>query len=96
MLAVGDAAFQQKCADVFTEMRDSGRTVILVTHDMRAVDKYCHRAMLLNDGRIEAIGDPHEVGRRYLSLNFERCRRRVGVGATRDQGGNRGRIRGRA
>jgi ABC-2 type transport system ATP-binding protein len=71
VLAVGDAAFQQKCADVFREMRDSGRTVILVTHDMRSVDNYCHRAMLLHEGGMEVIGDPHEVGRRYLSLNFE-------------------------
>ena len=73
VLAVGDAAFQQKCADVFREMRDSDRTVILVTHDMRSVDRFCHRAMLINDGRIDAIGDPHEVGRRYLRLNFEKA-----------------------
>ena len=51
VLAVGDAAFQQKCADVFHEIRDSDRTVVLVTHDMGAVEHYCHRAMLLHDGR---------------------------------------------
>ena len=50
VLAVGDAAFQQKCADVFHEMRDSDRTVVLVTHDMAAVERFCHRAMLLHDG----------------------------------------------
>ncbi len=80
VLAVGDAAFQQKCADVFKQMRDSGRTVILVTHDMRSVDKYCHRALLLNDGRIESIGDPHEVGRRYLQPQL-----RGGGGRARDR-----------
>jgi ABC-type polysaccharide/polyol phosphate transport system ATPase subunit len=71
VLAVGDAAFQQKCADVFHEMRDSERTVILVTHDMSAVEHYCHRAMLLHDGEVRAMGDPGEVARRYLRLNFE-------------------------
>ncbi|HET8954465.1 MAG TPA: ABC transporter ATP-binding protein [Solirubrobacterales bacterium] len=71
VLAVGDAAFQQKCADVFHEMRDSDRTVILVTHDMGAVEHYCHRAMLLHDGEVKAVGDPGEVARKYLRLNFE-------------------------
>jgi ABC-2 type transport system ATP-binding protein len=71
VLAVGDASFQQKCADVFHEIRDSDRTVVLVTHDMSAVEHYCHRAMLLHDGVIAAEGDPDEVARRYLRLNFE-------------------------
>jgi ABC-2 type transport system ATP-binding protein len=73
VLAVGDASFQQKCADVFHEIRDSNRTVVLVTHDMGAVEHYCHRAMLLHDGVVEAEGDPDEVARRYLRLNFERA-----------------------
>jgi ABC-type polysaccharide/polyol phosphate transport system ATPase subunit len=71
VLAVGDAAFQQKCADVFREMRDGGKTIVLVTHDMAAVERYCHRAMLLSEGRIAELGDPAEVARRYLQLNFE-------------------------
>jgi ABC-type polysaccharide/polyol phosphate transport system ATPase subunit len=73
VLAVGDASFQQKCADVFHEMRDSDRTVILVTHDMGAVEHYCHRAMLLHDGEVKAIGDPGDVARRYLRLNFQQA-----------------------
>jgi hypothetical protein len=72
VLAVGDAAFQQKCADVFREMRDSDRTVVLVTHDMSAVEDFCHRAMLLDDGNLVQIGDPGEVARSYLRLNFDR------------------------
>lgn len=71
VLAVGDASFQQKCADVFHEIRDSERTVVLVTHDMSAVEHYCHRAMLLHDGNLVAEGDPKEVARSYLRLNFE-------------------------
>jgi ABC-type polysaccharide/polyol phosphate transport system ATPase subunit len=70
VLAVGDAAFQQKCKDVFHDIRGSGRTVVLVTHDMSAVEQYCHRAMLLDGGKIVEIGDPDEVARRYLRINF--------------------------
>ena len=70
VLAVGDAAFQQKCKDVFHEIRGSDRTVVLVTHDMGAVEEYCHRAMLLDHGDIIAIGAPDEVASRYLRLNF--------------------------
>jgi ABC-type polysaccharide/polyol phosphate transport system ATPase subunit len=71
VLAVGDAAFQQKCADEFRQMRSQGKTIVLVTHDMGAVERFCHRAMLLNEGRVVEIGDPREVARRYLRLNFE-------------------------
>jgi ABC-type polysaccharide/polyol phosphate transport system ATPase subunit len=70
VLAVGDASFQQKCADVFHEMRDSDKTVVLVTHDMGAVQTYCHRAMLMHDGKLIHVGDPEEVGKQYIRLNF--------------------------
>jgi ABC-type polysaccharide/polyol phosphate transport system ATPase subunit len=72
VLAVGDAAFQQKCGDAFREMKATGKTVVLVTHDMRTVEDFCHRAMLVDGGQIQHMGDPDEVGRRYLRLNFER------------------------
>jgi ABC-type polysaccharide/polyol phosphate transport system ATPase subunit len=71
VLAVGDAAFQQKCADEFHRMRDSGKTIVLVTHDTGAVEEYCHRAMLLSNGDVVQVGDPGEVARRYLRVNFE-------------------------
>jgi ABC-2 type transport system ATP-binding protein len=71
VLAVGDASFQQKCADAFHEMKAAGKTIVLVTHEMEAVESYCHRAMLIDGGHIRALGDPGEVGREYLQLNFE-------------------------
>ena len=71
VLAVGDAAFQQKCADAFHEMKAKGKTIVLVTHEMSTVEAYCHRAMLIHDGEIVRIGDPAEIGREYLRLNFE-------------------------
>ena len=70
VLAVGDAAFQQKCYDQFNRIRDEGRTVLFVTHDMGAVERYCDRAMLLEKGAMVAMGDPHDIGMRYLQVNF--------------------------
>jgi ABC-2 type transport system ATP-binding protein len=70
VLAVGDASFQQKCADAFHRMKAEGKTIILVTHEMGSVEAYCHRAMLLADGDIQFIGDPGAAGREYLKLNF--------------------------
>ncbi len=81
VLAVGDAAFQQKCRDVFADMRSGGRTVVLVTHDMTAVQRYCHRAMLLDEGGLTFLGDPEEAGRQYLRMNF--AKRTVTVGGDR-------------
>jgi ABC-type polysaccharide/polyol phosphate transport system ATPase subunit len=72
VLAVGDAAFQQKCADAFHEMKALGKTIVLVTHEMATVETYCDRAMLIDGGLIAQIGDPAETGREYLKLNFER------------------------
>jgi ABC-type polysaccharide/polyol phosphate transport system ATPase subunit len=72
VLAVGDAAFQQKCYDVFNEMRDSGRTIVFVTHDMGSMQRFCHRALLLERGNPVYLGDPREVADRYLELNFGR------------------------
>jgi ABC-2 type transport system ATP-binding protein len=71
VLAVGDEAFQRKCDDYFTEVKkDPTKTVILVTHDMGAVKKYCTRAMLITDGKISTIGDPEAVADAYTLENL--------------------------
>jgi ABC-type polysaccharide/polyol phosphate transport system ATPase subunit len=70
VLAVGDAAFQQKCYDEFERIRASGTTVLFVTHDMSAVQRFCERALLLERGHVVELGDPERVGNRYLELNF--------------------------
>jgi ABC-type polysaccharide/polyol phosphate transport system ATPase subunit len=72
VLAVGDAAFQQKCFDEFERLKREGRTIVLVTHDMTAVQRFCHRAMLIDRGRLLSIGDPHAIARAYNELNFGR------------------------
>ncbi|WP_242258583.1 ABC transporter ATP-binding protein [Streptococcus thoraltensis] len=65
VLAVGDEAFQRKCNDYFLERKASGKTTILVTHDMGAVKKYCNKAILIEDGLIKAQGEPDEVANQY-------------------------------
>jgi ABC-type polysaccharide/polyol phosphate transport system ATPase subunit len=75
VLAVGDAAFQQKCFDEFVRIRDSGKTILLVTHDMGAVHRFCDRALLLERGRVVALEEPDTVGNRYLELNFSEVAR---------------------
>jgi ABC-type polysaccharide/polyol phosphate transport system ATPase subunit len=70
VLAVGDAAFQQKCFDEFGRIRRTGATVLLVTHDMGSVRRFCDRALLIHKGNVDAVGDPQAVGNRYLALNF--------------------------
>jgi len=72
VLAVGDAAFQQKCFDEFYRLRDAGRTMILVTHDMGAVERFCDRAVLLEKGVKLREGDSHRIGMEYLEVNFGR------------------------
>ena len=72
VLAVGDAAFQHKCFQQFQRMKDAGRTIILVTHDMGAVQRFCDRAMLIERGRVLQIGDPEAVSRAYNEINFGR------------------------
>lgn len=70
VLAVGDAAFAQKCMDVFYQRRRAGKTIVLVTHDMGLVQSLCHRAMVLHDGELEYVGEPEDAGLSYFRLNF--------------------------
>lgn len=68
VLAVGDAAFQQKCNDYFKSLKASNQTVILVTHSMENVKRFCTRAILINDGKILKEGDPDTVAEEYLRI----------------------------
>lgn len=71
VLAVGDEAFQRKCANFFHKVKqDSNKTVILVTHDMSAVRKYCTSAIMIEDGRIVDSGDPDDVADSYSLENI--------------------------
>ena len=72
ILAVGDEAFQAKCNDYFLQLKEEGKTVILVTHDMGSVKKYCNKAVLIDDGEVKVIGSPDDVDNQYSLDNFAR------------------------
>jgi lipopolysaccharide transport system ATP-binding protein len=68
VLAVGDQAFQQKCLGKMQDVaRNDGRTVLFVSHNMAAVSRLCHRAVLLENGRVAEVGDAHAVVASYLA-----------------------------
>jgi ABC-type polysaccharide/polyol phosphate transport system ATPase subunit len=92
VLAVGDAAFAQKCFDVFSRMRDAGRTIVFVTHDMGTLNRFCHRALLLERGAIVNIGEPHEVADRYLEINFGRAHQHAADGEDERAGDGEARV----
>lgn len=70
VLAVGDSNFQQKCIEEFQKYRSLGKTVILVSHDIHTLQRYCDRAMLLRNGSVAAIGKTDEVVSEYMYQNI--------------------------
>src|SRR5262249_17277396 len=67
-LAVGDAVFQHRCTRRIKEMQENGTTILFVSHDPGAIRALCSRAILLNQGRMEADGPPAEVLARYQKV----------------------------
>ena len=68
VLAVGDMHFQQKCFDVFNRYKQEKKTIILVTHDMGSAQRYCTRAIFLNEGKIVKDGKPEEAVEEYTKF----------------------------
>jgi len=72
VLAVGDARFQEKCLHSFQELRERGKTIAYVSHDMSSIDRFCDRAIWLDNGVVAAIGESRHVINAYLdSLKLE-------------------------
>ena len=72
VLAVGDEAFQRKCNDFFENIKkDKTKTVILVTHSMADVKKYCNNAIFIADGMISESGDVDKVAEKYIASNLD-------------------------
>ena len=67
VLAVGDIDFQQKCYESFEKFRKDGKTIIFVSHDLNAVEKFCDRVVLLEEGKAIAEGPPLDVLTMYKS-----------------------------
>ena len=69
VLAVGDEAFQKKCYAYFDKLKRENKTVILVTHDMGAVERFCNKAVLIENGKVKIQGKPHIVAAAYSMSN---------------------------
>jgi lipopolysaccharide transport system ATP-binding protein len=67
VLAVGDEGFTHKCLDKFAEFRRSGKTILLVTHSLNLVERFCDEALWLDAGHSRAHGDPKRVVGAYLT-----------------------------
>jgi ABC-type polysaccharide/polyol phosphate transport system ATPase subunit len=67
VLAVGDEGFTHKCLDKFADFKRRGRTVLLVTHALGLVERFCDEAIWLDGGRKQAEGDPKRVIDMYVS-----------------------------
>lgn len=70
VLAVGDAAFQQKCLNYFEKLKQEKRTVIFVSHDMNAVSQFCNKAVFIEDSRLKAEGSSYKIAQEYLRANL--------------------------
>lgn len=68
IFAVGDAGFKARCETRYRELRSSGHTAILVSHDPRVIATFCDRALLLEGGRVMVEGTAREVADRYVSM----------------------------
>ncbi|OGL22502.1 hypothetical protein A2707_04215 [Candidatus Saccharibacteria bacterium RIFCSPHIGHO2_01_FULL_45_15] len=69
VLAVGDEAFQKKCIAIFEQYKARKQTIVLVTHDMNFVEKFCNKAIFIEDGKIKSTGSPTEIALEYSDSN---------------------------
>lgn len=65
VLAVGDAAFQAKCLQRISDLKEAGTTIVFISHDLGAVERLCDRVLLMQRGEMVASGEPHEVVEQY-------------------------------
>ena len=67
VLAVGDEEFTHKCLDKFGDFKRRGKTILLVTHSLSLVERFCDEALWLDSGKVRAVGDPRRVIDAYLT-----------------------------
>lgn len=72
VLAVGDEAFQKKCFEYFELLKREKKTIILVTHDMTVTEKFCNRAVLINDGELVLDSTPVKIASAYREILADR------------------------
>jgi lipopolysaccharide transport system ATP-binding protein len=71
VLAVGDVGFQRKCLAKMEEVKDGGRTILLVSHNMAAITRLCQRAILIADGAVQKDGPATEIASEYMLRNLK-------------------------
>ncbi len=76
ILAVGDQRFQRKCKEHIRQLRQTGRTILLVSHDLEAIQAMCDRAIILEKGEITGDGYPYEMISQYKQQQFQEARQR--------------------
>ena len=79
VLAFGDEAFQKKCYSYFDKLKREKRTVILVTHDMAAVERFCTKAVFIEDGHVKMIGKPYRIAAAYSRSNSQNYDQTTGL-----------------
>ncbi len=77
-LAVGDLIFQHRCVNRIRRMRDAGKTILFVTHDLSALTRFCDRAILIDKCRKILDSSPEKVVHHYQELIYRRERRQAG------------------
>ena len=83
VLAVGDEGFTHKCLDKFAEFKRRGKTILLVTHSLGLVERFCDEALWLDAGRIKGSGDPKRIVGAYITDVERREERGAGGRPTR-------------
>lgn len=90
ILAVGDQHFQDKCYAKLKELRDSGKTIVIVTHTLGVVKELCHRAIWIYKGNLQLDGDPVYVIDEYLKQvakdHKEKIQKAIDSGIQKKQG----------
>ena len=90
ILAVGDQHFQDKCYEKLRELRNSGKTIVIVSHDLKTIKDLCHRAIWIYQGEFKLDGDPKYVIDQYLKQieidNREKNKKRTRKSFTKGRG----------
>jgi lipopolysaccharide transport system ATP-binding protein len=88
ILAVGDVAFQKKCLGAMDNLRDKGKTILFVSHNMAAVEHLCSRAIWIENGQVKLDGNPREVIGAYMESFAVDQQARIDVGSIQARAGN--------
>ncbi len=83
VLAVGDEGFTHKCLDKFAEFKRRGKTILLVTHSLGLVERFCDEALWLDSGRVKGSGDPKRIVGAYLTDIEQREEQELAAGDSR-------------